>query len=111
MANPFSDIANSIDEAATKHAGKVSSSISLELGTITASGGLQLDSMPRFDIPDYLVADWLQLQDPTFTTTTSGSGVNTPEQLKPLAPGDRVLVAPINGGEQQVVVARVRRRS
>lgn len=73
----------------------------MELGTIQPDLSLRLD---RFPIPipvgDYLVCRHLTLPDPLVTTEEALVGdlrhthvVPRPEQLAPLTPGDRVLVA------------------
>lgn len=114
MTNPFTHIASMIDERSRKHAGDAVLGMFLELGTITVTG-LKLDSF-KHEIQDYLVAEYLTLPDIFATETTSAAGtgphthtvtVNTPAQLKALKAGDRVLVAPVNGGQDFVVVARV----
>lgn len=97
----------------------------LELGTIQPDASLQLDHF-QHPIPrgDYLVAEYLTLpaEWPTFQTGIGGGGgdapahshsvtVPTPKALRPLEPGDRVLVAWVNNGAtgnaDPVVVCRV----
>lgn len=92
-----------------------------ELGTMTGDLGLKLDRFKHV-ISDYLLSDHLKLAEPDMTKTeTDGShadpigGVHshqviTPPQLLPLHPGDRVLVQPVNGGQDFVIVARVKPR-
>lgn len=85
----------------------------LELGMIQDDMSLKLD---RFAVPvpqgEYLVCRSLTLSDPMVTTNevtvgdygTHSHNVPRPEQLAPLAPGDRVLVAWVNGGIDPVVI-------
>ena len=93
-----------------------------ELGTMTNDMGLKLDRFKHV-VYDYLLSHHLTLAEPDFTNTeiVGGGGgyaefaphshpVITPEQLLPLHPGDRVLVQPVNGGQDFVIVARVKPR-
>ncbi len=115
-------------------AAKSLSGIPSELGTITGSG-LKLDSF-KYEIPDYLVAEWVtQVQVPPFFlvgTTTSpvdengqalGGALPSPltrfdfaeseieevrlNWLTGVKPGDRVLAIPVNGGKDAVVICKV----
>ena len=96
-----------------------------ELGTMTSDLGLKLDRFKHV-INDYMISHHLTLAEPDMTTTeTDGkhghpgepvSGAHeheviTPTQLLPLHPGDRVVVLPVNGGQDFVIVARVVPRS
>lgn len=119
MPDPFKELARAIDQRAKQQAGRVFLSLQPELGTITATG-LKLDRF-KHEIRGYLVADYLTMATDFFTTTELDSGghpqytgdgihdhqIVTPEQLKPLAPGDRVLALPVNGCQDFVVIARV----
>lgn len=92
-----------------------------ELGTMTASLDLKLDRFKHV-ISDYMLSDHLTLAEPDMTQTevdgahadpiggTHSHQVITPPQLLPLHPGDRVLVMPVNGGQDFIVVARVKPR-
>lgn len=92
-----------------------------ELGTMTGDLGLKLDRFKHV-ISDYLISDHLTLAEPDMTQTevdghhadpiggTHSHQVITPPQLLPLHPGDRVLVQPVNGGQDFVIVARVKPR-
>lgn len=95
-----------------------------ELGTMTANLDLKLDRFKHV-ITDYLISDHLTLAEPDMTHTEqdgahsqpdAGFGgahvhqVVTPPQLLPLHPGDRVLVQPVNDGQDFVIVARVKAR-
>jgi len=85
----------------------------LELGTIQDDMSLKLD---RFAVPvpkgEYLVCRSLKLSDPMTITTEAIVGdhgththdVLRPAQLAPLTPGDRVLVAWVNGGIDPVII-------
>lgn len=81
----------------------------LSLGTITDDLGLQVDHF-RVPFPQgaYYVLEYLRAPDP-IATASDGSTVPRPEILAPLEPGDRVLVAFVNGGADPVVIGRVRR--
>lgn len=118
--NPFKAIAVVIDEQAQKRAGEavLQSWAASELGTIVA-GGLKLDNFSKI-ITRFMVDDRLTLSEPDFTDTevVSGGGgyaeyaphshpVITPKQLLPLHVGDRVLVAPVDGGQNFVVTNRI----
>jgi hypothetical protein len=92
--------------------------VTAELGTMTADLGLKLDRFKHV-IHDYLLSHHLTLAEPDMTKTetdgahadpiggTHSHQVITPVQLLPLHPGDRVLVMPVNGGQDFVIVARV----
>jgi len=84
----------------------------LELGTIQGDMSLKVD---RFPIPipagEYMVCRHLTLPDPLATTEEALGGdyrhshtVPRPEQLAPLKPGDRVLVAWVNDSTDPVVI-------
>lgn len=92
--------------------------LSAELGTMTADLGLKLDRYKHV-ISDYMLSHHLTLAEPDMTKTevdgshadpvggTHSHQVITPIQLLPLHPGDRVLVLPVNGGQDFVITARV----
>ena len=92
--------------------------VTSELGTMTGDLGLKLDRFKHV-ISDYMVSHHLTLAEPDMTQTevdgshadpiggTHSHKVITPKQLLPLHPGDRVLVVPVNGGQDFVIVARV----
>ncbi|MCD9025743.1 DUF2577 domain-containing protein [Cohnella silvisoli] len=115
-------------------AGKSIAGVPAELGTITETG-LLLDSF-KHEIPDYLVADWLvKVHLPDFsligTTTSPVNALGEPlvgastSQLTRfdfketvvdevrmnwqagIQPGDRVLVVPVNGGKEFIILCRV----
>ncbi|QXE19546.1 hypothetical protein [Clostridium sp. 001] len=85
------------------------SGIGIEYGTITETG-LQLDNF-KHEITDYKVLDYLKTDKDYFTQTNSAGidshshKVVTPEVLKPLKSGDRVLATQI--GAEFIVIGRV----
>lgn len=83
------------------------------LGRIQSDMGLLLDDFPiKIPRSDYLVSEHLTLASDYFTDTNVRDGVRyrvqTPSQLSPLSPGDRVLCIPVNQGRDYVVIGRVR---
>lgn len=118
--NPFKAIAGVIDEQAQKRAGQAvrQSWAASELGTMV-QGGLKLDNFSKV-ITQFMVDDRLTLAEPYFTDTKAVGGgggdaeyashshpVITPKQLLPLHVGDRVLVAPVDDGQNFVVTNRI----
>src|SRR5690554_4791835 len=100
MSNPYTQIAKSIKGGMKDMAKKAVSGLSAELGTITATG-LMLDSF-KDELPDYMLADWLvrlhlpdDILDDVHLDLKSG-----------LLPGDRVLVIPVYGGRNVVVISK-----
>lgn len=85
----------------------------LELGIIQGDMSLKID---RFAVPipkgEYLVCRGLTLPDPMAITMEAAVGdhgthahsVPRPDQLAPLSPGDRVLVAWVNDGIDPVII-------
>ena len=117
--NPFKSIVAELDGQMKKRAGEAVDGqwAAHELGTIVA-GGLQLDNFTKSVIPAdrCLISRDLTLKIPDFTDTEpvgGGSGlpafethshpVITPEELLPVKVGDRVLVAPVGGGQNYVI--------
>lgn len=101
------EIAREIKNDRNNAIGKAISGIGLEFGTITTTG-LKVDSFKN-EIKDYMVLEHLKLKG-EYTTETSGTSshnhiVKTPNELKPLVPGDRVLVSAV--ANEFVVVGRV----
>ncbi|WKV08206.1 hypothetical protein Q2T46_11775 [Thermoanaerobacterium sp. CMT5567-10] len=86
MPNPYKEIASMFKNQITKNIDKKISGIPCELGTITENGNLKLDNF-KFEISDYLVSFWY-------------------EKLA-LKPGERVLVVPVNSGQDYVVIAKI----
>lgn len=129
MADPFKQLASVMDMRMAGHAARAVSGVPCELGTIMAAG-LKLDSF-KHEIKDYLVADWLaKMYLPAFSFVGAQTGLRdslggsvtgqaafsfhatTIDQVRldlktNLKPGDRVLVVPINGGQDVVVIAKV----
>lgn len=118
--NPYKTLVATLGVQMSKVVAGAVSGVPGELGTITATG-LKLDNF-KHEIQDYLVAEYLTL-DKTYMTETETDGdhvhgtppptgahmhqVKTPVPLQPLKAGDRVLVTPIRGGQDYVVIARV----
>lgn len=80
----------------------------LVLGTLT-SAGLKLDNF-KHEFNEYLILDYLKLEDSYYTEITSCTSSHkhefkTPDNLKKLTVGDRVLVAQF--GADNVIVGRV----
>lgn len=101
------EIAREIKGDTNKAIGKAILTLGLELGTITTTG-LKVDSFKN-EIKDYMVLEHLKLND-EYITETSGTYshnhiIKTPNELKSLAPGDRVLVSAV--GNEFVVVGRI----
>lgn len=132
--NPFKELASLMDRRSSKRMGELLSGVPCELGTITATG-LKLDNF-KHEVQDYLIADWrVKLHLPAFffvgTSTSPVDAAGNPLpgavtsdltkysmsekeidqvwlELKPdLAPGDRVLVIPVNGDQDLIVVCKV----
>jgi hypothetical protein len=103
----FSEIAREIKGSTNKAIGKAISSLGLELGTITNSG-LKVDNF-KYEIKDYMVLEYLKVQDQYITEvageTPHSHTLKTPNELKKLSVGHRVLVALV--GDEFVVVGRV----
>lgn len=134
MADPFRQLVAILDARMTGHAAQAVTGVPCELGTITSSG-LKLDSF-KHELRDYLIADWLvKVYFPAFSFVgTATSPVDDQGNALPgaatspltrydfrerevdqvrlelkadLKPGDRVLVVPVNGGQDAVVIAKV----
>jgi hypothetical protein len=84
MADPFRKLAAALETRMNHLTSRAVSGLTAELGTITGTG-LKLDSF-KHEIPEYLVSEWAH------------AGLKT---------GDRVLVLPIHGGQDVVVLCRV----
>ena len=89
----------------------------LELGTIGGDMSLKLDRFSKsFPQGEYLVARTLALEkEIQITTDPAGEGphqhtltIKAEDIIKPLSPGDRVLVAWVNDGTDPVVIDVVR---
>lgn len=104
----FSEIKRIVDKNTNSSINQAMFSNGLTLGIITSSG-LKLDNF-KYEIPNYLILDYLKLSDSYSTENTTCSSAhnhkfNTPGPIKSLKSGDRVLVAQI--GNECLVVGRV----
>ncbi|KEH84605.1 hypothetical protein Z966_p0060 (plasmid) [Clostridium novyi A str. NCTC 538] len=103
----FNELAREIKGSTNKDIGNALSSLRFGFGTITSSG-LKLDNF-KYEIKDYMMLDYLNLKDEYTTeiagTYTHGHVFKTPDNLKALKEGDRVLVATV--GNEFIVVGRV----
>lgn len=111
MADPYKEIAQMIDNRSKKNSRYAVMGIGSDLGAITSRMELKLDNF-KHPISDYMVSEHLKMDPYFFTDVEKNSGshshrVITNKELKPLGPGDRVIVLLINGGQEHVVVARV----
>jgi hypothetical protein len=122
--DPYKQLVEMIETLIKKHTARLAAGVTCELGTITNTG-LKLDGF-KYEIKNFLVSEHLTLDKTDFTETetdgdhsapcTSGGTVSvqkhkhqvkTPSELGPLKNGDRVLVAPVNHGQDFIVIARV----
>jgi len=103
--NPYKEIAGIITGEARKSGNQARLVAAPELGVITASG-LKLDEL-KDEIKDYLVLDYLTVgeEDMAATDGDHTHNVKTPESLKPLTVGNRVLVLQV--GIDFIVIGRV----
>ena len=108
--NIFNEIARAIGSNTESAIGGAIDGIGLDLGTITSTG-LKLDHF-KHEIRDYLVLDYLKLEDSYYTENSSCSvgashrhEFKTPVLLKRLKVGQRVLVAQVFG--DNVIVGRL----
>jgi len=104
------ELASTMKDHTNKSVNNAVSGLGVEFGTMTEAG-LKLDNF-KHEITDYKVLDYLKLDKDYFTQTDVAGGeyshshnVKTPERLKPLKPGDRVLVAQI--GAEFVIIGRL----
>lgn len=103
----FNELAREIKGGTNKAIDNALSSLGVGFGTITSSG-LKLDKF-KYEIKDYMILDYLNLKD-EYTTEATGTYTHshvfkTPDNLKALKEGDRVLVATV--GNEFIVVGRV----
>ncbi|MCD3202812.1 hypothetical protein [Clostridium botulinum] len=101
----FNDLARELKGSTKKALGNALSSLKFELGTITCSG-VKLDNF-KYEIGDYQVLDYLKMND-EYTTELADSHIHTfktPDNLRPLKDGDRVLVIPV--GNEIIVIGRI----
>lgn len=107
-SNVFEEIKRIMDANSKTDIDKAMFSNSLVLGTITTTG-LKLDDF-KYEIANYLVLDYLKLNDSystenTTCTSSHSHEFKTPNNLLSIKPGNRVLVARI--GNECIVVGRV----
>lgn len=111
MSNNEGDVFNEIARAMHKNTHKaINGAIEgtgLTLGTITETG-LLLDNF-KHEFAEYMVLDYLKLED-SYSTESAGNPshsheIKTPENIKRIKAGDRVLVAQF--GADNVIVGRV----
>lgn len=80
------------------------------LGTIRSDMSLVLDISPE-PIPagEYLVAELFKLPEKWQTKEQNGHihEIETPKELLPLKPGNRVICLPVNGGSDYAVIGRI----
>lgn len=104
----FNEIVRTMHDKTNKTINEAMFGTGLALGTLTETG-LKLDNFdPEFK--DYLVLDYLKLNDSYYTesatcTSSHKHEFKTPDNLKKLKVGDRVLVAQF--GADNVIVGRV----
>ncbi|NFI95068.1 hypothetical protein FC961_11840 [Clostridium botulinum] len=106
--NILEDIKRVMDNNFKSSINEAMFSNSLVLGTITTTG-LKLDDF-KHEITDYLVLDYLKLNDNynsenTTCTSSHSHEFKTPENLRSIKTGNRVLVARI--GNECIVIGRV----
>ncbi len=94
MSN-FNGVARQIKANINKKTNEALAITGCELGSLTPTG-LKLDSFKK-EIKDYLILDYLSI--------TNTNTIDLPTQLRPLANGDRVLVATM--GSEFVIIGRV----
>ncbi|MGY0692613.1 hypothetical protein ACW2QC_07435 [Virgibacillus sp. FSP13] len=109
MTDPYKDLVRTLEKRNKKNMQYVMLGVGSDLGTITSRMELKLDNF-KHPINDYMISEHLTMNPDYFTKVeenTHGHRVITNKELKPLAPGDRVVVLLVNGGQEHVVVARV----
>lgn len=104
------DLARVVKDETNKSVNSAVSGLGVEFGTMTETG-LKLDNFKDI-ITDYKVLDYLTMDKDYFTDTNSvgeyshSHKVVTPDGLKPLKSGDRVLVAQVVA--EFVILGRMR---
>lgn len=106
MADPFKDLAKTMEGRQRKIMQYAVMGIGADLGTITSRMELKLDNF-KHPIRDYLVSEHLTFGDTFSKIENSTERVETPSKLSGLSPGDRVVVLLVNDGQDHVVIARV----
>lgn len=112
--DPYTALAVTLRDNAVSKTKEALSGVTIELGTITASG-LKLDRF-KHEIGDYYLAEFpgtLKLPEFKLTSVESMNYAFQPSETKEASlkleykPGDRVLVIPLNGGHDAVVICKV----
>lgn len=103
MDTIFNEIARQMKEDISKTVNQ--SALGLELGTITSSG-LKVDNF-KYVVNDYMVLEYLKTENQyeTRMSENHNHAFNIPNVLRPLAAGDRVLVATVDNNF--LVVGRI----
>lgn len=103
------ELVRTISDTTNKTINNTVSGLGVEFGTMTETG-LKLDNF-KHEIADYKVLDYLNMDKDYFTQTdVAGSDSHshkaiTPDGLRPLKSGDRVLVAQV--GAEFIILGRV----
>lgn len=103
------DLARVVKDHTNESINGAISGIGVEFATMTDTG-LKLDNF-KYEINDYKVLDYLRMDKDYFTQTNSAGEDNhshkvaTPDALRPLKAGDRVIVAQI--GSELIIMGRV----
>ena len=94
METIFNEIAREIKNDTIRKINQAS--LGLELGTITSTG-LKIDNF-KYVLSDYMVLEYLKTnsQYETRMSENHNHAFNIPNVLRPLAAGDRVLVATVD---------------
>jgi hypothetical protein len=108
VSDVFNDIKRIMDGNTNNSINAAMFGSGLSLGILTETG-LLLDNF-KYEFTDYLVLDYLKLEDSYNTQVTSctvshSHEFKTPDHIKKLKVGDRVLVAQF--GADNVIVGRV----
>lgn len=112
--DPYTALAVTLRDNAVSKTKEALSGVTIELGTITASG-LKLDRF-KHEIGDYYLAEFpgtLKLPEFKLTSADAVNYAFLPSETKETSlkleykPGDRVLVIPLNGGHDAVVICKV----
>lgn len=104
------NLVRTIKDSTNSSINNAMSGIGVEFGTMTETG-LQLDNF-KHEITDYKVLDYLTTDKDYFAQTDTAGGeyshshkVATPDGLKPLKSGDRVLAAQV--GAEFIILGRM----
>ena len=108
MSDVYNEIVRTMNTNTNNAVMNATLSNGLVLGVLTATG-LLLDNF-KYEFTDYLVLDYLKLNDSYYTeyttcTVSHNHEFKTPDHIQRLHVGDRVLVAQF--GANNVIVGRV----